>query len=152
MTFTVKVNEILSEVLNCFCLFSGCMPSSSSSVYSVVELLSHLCLTQDESTQTRVGALLSWLQEAANNNLKVRAQHTQPLSHSPLTFCLVRRPPRECLSQTAGHLVLPMCTPSQPSCGPATRKMSPTTSSLWSHLSSSDCCMSGQASYQSTGH
>lgn len=50
----------------------GQMTSSSSAVVdSIVELLYQLCTSQDDSTQERVRALLSWLHETATSAIQV---------------------------------------------------------------------------------
>jgi baculoviral IAP repeat-containing protein 6 len=63
------------------------MPTSSSAVYSVVELLSHLCLAQDSSTHARVGALLSWLHQSAITS-KVRQTKLNKKVQRTNAFCV----------------------------------------------------------------
>ncbi|XP_059477801.1 baculoviral IAP repeat-containing protein 6 [Neocloeon triangulifer] len=48
----------------------GFLTEGDSSHQSVVELLAHLCLTQDSSTHLRVAALLTWLKDIAESNIK----------------------------------------------------------------------------------
>ncbi|XP_065342145.1 baculoviral IAP repeat-containing protein 6 isoform X6 [Cloeon dipterum] len=56
----------------------GFLTEGESSHQSVVELLAHLCLTQDSSTHLRVAALLSWLQEVAESNVKQTNNESYP--------------------------------------------------------------------------
>nr|CAD7418720.1 unnamed protein product [Timema poppensis] len=70
--------------------------SSSVAVDSVVELLYQLCVTQDEATQDRVSALLSWLQDTALTALQVcchprHCEHLAFLTSGHSTFSLVPR-------------------------------------------------------------
>nr|CAD7427713.1 unnamed protein product [Timema monikensis] len=63
--------------------------SSSVAVDSVVELLYQLCVTQDEATQDRVSALLSWLQDTALTALQVccHPKHSEHLAVLALGHC-----------------------------------------------------------------